>query len=213
MTNDALITFYGGTFDPIHYGHLKPVISLARFLDLKKIIILISNIPLYRSAPIASFWQRVEMVRLATIEIANNLFIIDKQVLHKSSSSWIVEIFKALRRQHGITVPIAFIIGQDSLLTLPTWKYSWELSGLCHLLVCTRPGYSNQLTDRYHNYSLIKNPNILYKKPSGLIYCATTPKFTISSSNIRTRYQANLSCESLLPVSVQAYIDEQGLYR
>lgn len=203
-----LIAFYGGTFDPIHYGHLKSVIALARLINLQQVILLPNNVPPHRPQPIASSWQRLTMVRLATVGMAGDLFIIDERELHRKTPSWTVETFETLRREYGPSVPLGFIIGQDSLLTLSQWHRGLELPELCHLLVCARPGYDYHLSSR-PTY----DPQALHRQPAGLVYCAATPKLAISASNIRQRYREGRSCKGLLPSSVQSYIDEQGLYR
>ncbi|MCR3755853.1 MAG: nicotinate-mononucleotide adenylyltransferase [Sodalis sp. Psp] len=208
MSECTLIAFYGGTFDPIHYGHLKSVIALTRLVNLKQIILMPNNVPPHRPQPIASSQQRVEMVRLAIVGMARNLFTIDERELHRETPSWTVETFEALRREYGPSAPMGFIIGQDSLLTLPQWHRGQELLELCHLLVCARPGYSDRLTNRS-----IDDPKTLHQKPAGLIYCASTPEFAISASDIRQRYKKGQLCKGLLPSSVQSYIDKQGLYR
>lgn len=208
MTERTLIAFYGGTFDPIHYGHLKPVIALARVVNLQQVILLPNNVPPHRPRPVASPQQRLAMVHLAIISMSGKLFTVDERELHRDTPSWTVETFEALRCEYGSSTPLGFIIGQDSLLMLPQWHRGWELLELCHLLVCARPGYGHGLVNQP-----IADPKELYRKPAGMIYCAPTPELAISASNIRQRYRKGWSCKGLLPSSVQDYIDEQGLYR
>ncbi|UVK77242.1 MAG: nicotinate-mononucleotide adenylyltransferase [Sodalis sp. Fle] len=217
MSKGLLTAFYGGTFDPIHYGHLYPVIGLSRLINLPQVILLPNNVPLYRSRPEATPNQRLAMAQLAQADIPNNLLTIDERELRRDTPSWTVETFEELRREYGPIAPLGFIIGQDSLLTLPQWHRGRELLNLCHILVCARPDYacglaSNQ-SSRWLLSRLTTNPAALHRHPVGFIYCAATAQLAISASEIRRRYREGLSCYGLLPHAVQSYIDEQGLYR
>lgn len=217
MDEQALTAFYGGTFDPIHYGHLQPVIALAHLISLKQIIVLPNNVPPHRPQPSATSQQRLAMLQLALADAADKqdkLFIIDKRELQRNTPSWTVETFRALRYEYGTRTPLGFIIGQDSLLTLPQWYRSRELLNLCHILVCARPGYVNSfINDEQDKRRLTNDPNALYHQPAGLVYCAATPELAISASEIRRRYRKGLPCNGLLPITVQRYIEKQGLYR
>ncbi|MBX4180928.1 nicotinate-nucleotide adenylyltransferase [Sodalis sp. CWE] len=213
----GLIAFYGGTFDPIHYGHLRLVISLAKFIHFQRVVFLPNNIPTHRPIPVASAQQRLAMARLAISELSNRSFDVDARELRYSTPSYTINTFEAIRKEYGPSAPLAFIIGQDSLLTLPRWYRGLELPIFCHLLMCARPGYSNWSDIRRYSFwfanRLTHDPQALYKKPAGLVYCATTMQLAISASNIRSRYRNGLACDGLLPSSVQGYIDQQGLYR
>ncbi|UAJ64851.1 nicotinate-nucleotide adenylyltransferase [Candidatus Schneideria nysicola] len=213
----TLLAFYGGTFDPIHYGHLKSAYALIQLIGLKKIIFMPNNIPPHRTQPKASPKQRLDMINLAISEMPKGIFTADDYELKNNSiPSWTVETFENQRIKYGLTISIGLIIGQDSFLTFPKWYRSRDLLNLCHILVCTRPGYPNiqfcsqtkWLADRMTN-----NPLDLFNKPAGLIYYATTTKLKISSSEIRNRYYIGQSCKSLLPESVNHYIQYTRLYR
>lgn len=216
MADRALKAFYGGTFDPIHYGHLRPVIALARLVNLQQVILLPNNIPPHRPQPMASAQQRLAMARLAIAEQPNALFTLDDRELYRQTPSWTIDTLEDLRREYSHDVPLGFIIGQDSLLTLPQWHRGLALPDLCHLLVCARPGYGFRLDDesdnRWLTRRLIRDPRVLHRYPAGLIYCADTPKLAISASDIRASYRKGRAY-GLLPPAVQGYIDEQGLYR
>lgn len=217
MSKRALTAFYGGTFDPIHYGHLQPVIALAHLVNLHRVILLPNNVPPHRPQPVASAQQRLAMAMLAITELPEPLFTLDERELQRPTPSYTVDTFEGLRREYGPDAPLAFIIGQDSLLTLPQWHRGLELPALCHLLVCARPGYDDGMADERDNRWLARRltlePLALHRQPAELIYCAVTPQLAISASDIRTRYREGRACESLLPPSVQGYIDAQGLYR
>ncbi|AKZ65801.1 nicotinate-nucleotide adenylyltransferase [Candidatus Palibaumannia cicadellinicola] len=214
MAKRLLTAFYGGTFDPIHNGHLQPVIALAKLVNLKRVIILPNKIPLHRKQPQATPNQRLMMTRLAIADTQCELFIIDERELHSPKPSLTVETFKSIRREYGPIAPIGLIIGQDSLLTLPQWHRSQELLELCHIIVCTRPCYQHYSSSYlWIENRLTNDPTAMCYQPAGLVYCAATPALAISASEIRWRLHAILPCCDLLTPSVQGYILEQGLYR
>lgn len=133
----TLHALFGGTFDPIHYGHLKPVEALAQQVGLQHIILLPNNVPPHRPQPEANAQQRLKMVELAVA--ANPLFSVDSRELLRDAPSFTIETLESLRKERGAERPLAFIIGQDSLLSLHKW-HRWEsLLDVCHLLVCARP--------------------------------------------------------------------------
>ncbi|SNC59006.1 nicotinate-nucleotide adenylyltransferase [Sodalis endosymbiont of Henestaris halophilus] len=216
MSKSALTAFYGGTFDPIHYGHLWSVISLARLVNLQQVIFLPNHVPPHQMQPVAGAQQRLTMVRLAIAELPNSLFTIDDRELRRSTISRTLDTFQDLRHEYGHDAPLGFIIGQDSLLTLPQWYCGLALPDFCHLLVCARPGYGDELDDERNNFwfssRLTRDPQKLHEQPAGLIYCAETPEIFISSSDIRARYREGRACNGLIPPSVQDYINKQGLY-
>ncbi len=216
LTAPPLTAMFGGTFDPIHYGHIKPVIALAKLVGLKRITLLPNNVPPHRPQPEASTQQRLAMVQMALADIGGSLFDIDDRELRRDNPSWTVDTFETLRRERGRNAPLGFIIGQDSLLTLPQWHRGLELLDKCHLLVCARPGYGAKMStpalQSWLEARLTTDVGQLHTKPAGLIYLAPTPQLSISASLIRERRHEGLRCDDMLTPSVQRYIDEQGLY-
>ncbi|MQL50532.1 nicotinate-nucleotide adenylyltransferase [Photorhabdus khanii] len=214
-THPVIQALFGGTFDPIHYGHLHSVEALAHQTGLKQVILLPNHVPPHRPQPEATAQQRLEMVRL-TVQ-GNPLFTVDTRELERTTPSYTIDTLESFRQEFGENQPLAFIIGQDSLLSLHTWHRWQELLNICHLLVCARPSYQTQLStiemQQWLTQHQIDNPTLLSNKPNGYIYLANTPLLRISATDIRQRHQQGLSCDDLLSPSVQKYIDSQGLYR
>lgn len=211
----TLHALFGGTFDPIHYGHLKPVEALAQQVGLQHIILLPNNVPPHRPQPEANAQQRLKMVELAVA--ANPLFSVDSRELLRDAPSFTIETLESLRKERGAERPLAFIIGQDSLLSLHKW-HRWEsLLDVCHLLVCARPYYAQTLEtpelQQWLDEHRIFDPQLLSRRPQGAIYLADTPLLDISATDIRRRRHHGESCDDLLPRAVQRYIELQGLYR
>ncbi|CNH40536.1 nicotinate-nucleotide adenylyltransferase [Yersinia pekkanenii] len=210
-----LHALFGGTFDPIHYGHLKPVEVLAQQVGLQHIILLPNHVPPHRPQPEANAQQRLEMVKLAIA--GNPLFSVDSRELLRDSPSFTIDTLESLRKERGAELPLAFIIGQDSLLSLHKWHRWQSLLDVCHLLVCARPGYSQTLEtpelQQWLDCHRVLDPQALRLRPQGAIYLADTPLLAISATDIRHRRHNGESCDDLLPRAVQRYIELQGLYR
>ncbi|MFC3394916.1 nicotinate-nucleotide adenylyltransferase [Brenneria rubrifaciens] len=210
-----LTAFFGGTFDPIHYGHLKPVTALAKIVGLNQIILLPNNVPPHRQQPEASPQQRLRMAQLAAED--NALLTVDDRELQRQKPSYTIDTLEILRAEKGSNTSLAFIIGQDSLLALHQWHRWQDILNVCHLLVCARPGYKATLTtpelQHWLEAHLTQDPQSLHQQTHGLIFLADTPLVSISATEIRQRRQAGLNCHDWLPPAVLRYIDEHGLYR
>ncbi|QGU88424.1 nicotinate-nucleotide adenylyltransferase [Erwinia sorbitola] len=211
----ALHALFGGTFDPIHYGHLRPAEALAKITGLEKITLLPNNVPPHRPQPEASPTQRIEMVKLAIS--GNPLFDLDLREMQRDTPSYTIDTLAALRLERGDKQPLAFIIGQDSLLTLHKWHRWQDLLSLCHLLVCQRPGYRSEMEtpelQSWLNLHLTSQPQALRQSPAGKVFLAQTPLIDISATEIRTRRHQGQSDANLLPPAVSEYIDREGLYQ
>ncbi|MFT8211494.1 MAG: nicotinate-nucleotide adenylyltransferase [Symbiopectobacterium sp.] len=210
-----LIAYFGGTFDPIHYGHLRPATALADEIGLTRITLMPNNVPPHREQPEASAQQRKHMVELAIADTP--LFTVDDRELQRVTPSYTIDTMEMLRAEMGDEIPLAFIIGQDSLLTLHTWHRGQDLLKVCHLLVCARPGYRTLLDTPEQQAWLeahrVENAAALHAQPHGLIYLAHTPLVTISATDIRQRRQKGQSCDDLVPPAVLRFMDAHGLYR
>lgn len=211
----TLHALFGGTFDPIHYGHLRPVEALAEEVGLKQVTLLPNHVPPHRPQPEANARQRLKMVELAIAD--NPLFTVDDRELHRTTPSYTIETLEALRKERGAAQPLAFIIGQDSLLTLHKWHRWQDLLTYCHLLVLARPGYRDHMDtpalQQWLEQHQVTDSALLRQRPQGAIYLADTPLLDISATEIRDRRHQGISCDDLLPRSVQRYIELQGLYR
>lgn len=218
MTNNVdnrILALYGGTFDPIHQAHINTVRAMAAEAGLEQVILLPNNVPPHRPQPKANAQQRLMMAQLAVN--GDPLFRVDDRELHRDALSYTVETLRQYRSEIGSRRPLAFIIGQDSLLSIDTWHEWDKILTLCHILVCKRPGYtldfpSERLADWFVQH-LITTPDSLHKRPSGYIFLADTPLFPISATNIRERLKNGEDCRDQLAPAVQDYILEQGLYR
>lgn len=215
LCKGVLHALFGGTFDPIHYGHLWVAKALAIEIGINCVTILPNHIPPHRQQPKANATQRLKMVKLAITD--NALFSVDDRELNRKAPSYTIQTLADLRKECGTTLPLAFILGKDSLLTLTTW-YCWKsLLDFCHLLVLARPGYPDHLLNelvpnRWLERHRVTDAIQLRKKSHGYIYLSNTPEIDISSSKIRHRSYQGLKYNDLLPGSVRRYIESQDLY-
>jgi len=212
---NQLQALFGGTFDPVHYGHLLPVEALAEAINLERVIIMPNNVPPHRPQPEATSQQRKTMLALAIND--RPLFTLDERELQRDTPSYTAETLALWRQESGPARPLAFIIGQDSLLSFPTWYRYDSILSYCHLIVCRRPGYALEMRDATHQrwleQHLTTDARELHTLPAGKIFLAQTPWFDISATQIRQRLQQNQPCDDLLPPAVLDYIVQQGLYR
>lgn len=216
QTNTSpLQALFGGTFDPIHYGHLRPVEALAKEVGLQQVTLLPNHVPPHRPQPEADSQQRLAMVKLAIAD--NPLFTVDDRELQRTAPSYTIDTLEMIRKEYGPASSLAFIIGQDSLLSLYKWHRWQDLLNVCHLLVLARPGYHQQMEraelQAWLEQHQISDSALLNQQPNGYIYLANTPLLAISATEIRQRLHQSMGCDDLLPRSVQRYIELQGLYR
>jgi len=213
-SRDSLLALFGGTFDPIHYGHLKPVEQLAKEAHLDRVVLLPNNVPPHRPQPEATAQQRLKMVELAVQ--GNPLFSVDDRELKVDTPSYSIVTLETLRKEYGADRPLAFIIGQDSLLTLHKWHRWEDLLRVCHLLVMARPGYAERLDtpelQRWYDQHHVEDAAKLKQRPHGFIYQANTPLLDISATEIRQRRHEGKSFTDLVPDAVERYIESNSLY-
>lgn len=216
-----LIGIYGGTFDPVHYGHLRVAEEVAESLRLDRLYFLPAGQPRLRNLPLASNQHRCAMLRLAIRE--NTRFCLDNRELRRAGETRSVESLREIRQaafeEKGETA-ICFIIGADAFLKLPQW-YCWqELFELCHIVIVNRPGnplikYAADLPSALKavcEHRWTNNAANLCKTSSGQIYVAPTTPLAISSTSIRAAIQSGKSARYLLPDSTISYIISHHIY-
>jgi len=208
----AAIGFLGGTFDPVHFGHLRPALEIQQALNLQSLYLLPNYIAPHKEKTLATAEQRIEMVKLAiqdTPEIQ-----INTQELLRSSPSYTIDTLKLLRQQHPDT-PICFIMGMDSLINFDSWYQYQDILNYCHLVVSHRPGWDptfNEIVTGLLTQHQTQDPSILHRSLAGCIYFQSTSQLAISSSQIRQLLATKQSINFLTPQSVCTYIKEQHCY-
>ncbi|MBB1272009.1 MULTISPECIES: nicotinate-nucleotide adenylyltransferase [Psychromonas] len=212
-SNQTAIGFLGGTFDPIHFGHLRPALEIQQALALQALYLMPNYIAPHKAKSMASAQQRIDMVQLA-IQDTPTLQLTTQELL-RPSHSYTIDTLKLLREQYPET-PLCFIMGMDSLIQFDSWYRYQEILSYCHLVVSHRPGWDPQFNSvisellRKHQ---ISNPTQLHRSLSGHIYFQSTTQLAISSSEIRDLLATNKSINFLTPQSVCTYIKEQQCYK
>ena len=205
----------GGTFDPVHLGHVALAQAALAGLPLSEVLWLPSGSPGHRAPPVASARDRLAMLRLATG--GNPLYRIDDGELDRSEPTYTVHALTRLRAQLGNAQPLALLLGSDSFLSLPTWLRWRELFDLAHIAVASRPGHvpsdggpTPELSAEIARRSA--RPEQLAASAAGRIVRFDMPPVDISSSAIRAQLAAGQDTRQLLPAAVLAYIQSQHLY-
>ena len=207
MNESRLIGIFGGTFDPIHNGHLRSVLSLAGELKFEKIHLLPSATPPHRSPTQSSSAHRLQMVQLAVVDYPQ--LIADDRECIREGKSYTIDTLKSFRQEYADD-SLAFIVGMDAYLDIPNWK-SWQgYLDYAHVCVMRRPGY--ELGSSWGDEYIVDCKDELSKKTGGMIYFAQTELVDISSTQIREKLNAGESLAEDLPVQVLDYIIENKLY-
>lgn len=208
----SLTILFGGTFDPFHCGHFAVAEALATQLRAP-VTLLPNNTPPHRPQPEADAQHRLAMLQCAAAEWP--FLRVDDRELRRATPSWTIDTLHEWRREHGSQASLAFVIGQDSLLSLTHWHRWQAILAACHLIVCARPGYPCEVPDAlqsWYNRHRTTDPAALRQTPCGCIYPAPTPRRDISATAIRQRLHRGEACADLLPAPVLAYIRRHGLY-
>lgn len=208
-----LQAMYGGTFDPVHYGHLKPVEVLANQIGLGKVIIVPNNVPPHRPQPEATSAQRKQMLALAIAD--KPLFVLDERELRRQTPSGRHKRSKSGDRNKGRTSRWRSLLVRTRCSPSRRHNYTSILDNV-HLIVCRRPGYplvmKREEDQQWLDKHLTHDAEQLHSRPAGVIYLAETPWFDISATIIRQRLERGESCADMLPAAVLAYIHQQKLY-
>ena len=202
MEEETRIGIFGGTFDPIHRGHLIMAEAASETLNLSKIVFVPAGQPWFKDdETISAAVQRLEMIHLATA--SNSCFEVSTAEVERGGPSYTVDTIAMLRAQWGPKVSLFLILGVDALLDLPRWKEPAYLVQECHFVVLPRSGRNSQELEVLES-SL---PGI-----SARVVRLDVPEIEISSTDIRDRVAHGLSIRDLVPEAVESYILGQGLY-
>ncbi len=215
--NQRPIGILGGTFDPIHYGHLRLAEEMLEQAQLSEIRFIPTGTPPHRDAPRAGASHRLEMVRLALN--GRKGFVLDDREVHRHDPCYTVDTLTALRAELGADLPLCLLMGGDAFLQLDTW-HEWErLFELAHIIVGHRPGFpiDERMNEakpalQRHFLSRRREAGALRDSPSGAVVVLSIPALDISATDLRQRITQHRSIRYLLPDSVADYIQLHHLY-
>ena len=211
------IGILGGTFNPIHFGHLRMAQELADALNLDSVRFIPAANPPHKDAPAISAEQRAAMVKLAIA--SNDSFIFDDRELHRAGASYTLDTLLSLREELGKNTSITLFMGSDAFTKFDTWHRWQELINLCHIALVQRPqlrGHDHKLskaleTFLHNHYS--ENSADLHHHASGFVTMRQITALDISSTAIRHTLQHGDSVRYLIPDDVVEYIQLHKLYR
>jgi nicotinate-nucleotide adenylyltransferase len=210
------IGILGGTFDPIHYGHLHMADEVRAALDLAEVRLIPAGNPYHRATapPRASALQRLAMARLAVADFPG--LAVDPREALQSTPSYTVDTLTSLRTEMGAT-PLLLLLGADAFVTLPSWRRWIDLFDLAHLVIIARPGYEvpTPLPAALAAEWAVRatEDSGLLSRGTGRIYSQWVSPQPISATRIRAMLQTGQRPDGLLPAAVVAYIETHSLYR
>jgi len=204
--------FMGGTFDPIHHGHLRAALDVQQLLGCQQVQLMPARTPVHRQGVSCSAEHRLAMLQLAVAGEA--ALSADARELESDEHCYSVLTLEGIRRQFGPELAVVMVIGMDSFLSLPRWHRWRELLGLCHLLVLHRPGYAAEpceqlqaLLDEHQSDSVASFADA----PCGSLVLHQQRLLDISATQIRQLVASGQSPRYLLPDAVWQYIQQHQL--
>ncbi|SDT88779.1 nicotinate-nucleotide adenylyltransferase [Pseudomonas pohangensis] len=207
------IGILGGTFDPIHFGHLRAAVEVAETLQLNELKLIPSARPPHRDTPQVSAAQRLAMVRAATVGVSG-LSVDDRELL-RETPSWTIDTLESLRRELPAPTQLFLLLGWDAFCGLPEWQRWEELLNHCHLVVLQRPDADAEAPEVLRDLIAARSvtgPQLL-DGPGGKIAFVWQTPLAISATQIRQLLASGRSARFLLPDSVLSYIHAHRLYR
>jgi nicotinate-nucleotide adenylyltransferase len=204
----------GGTFDPVHHGHLRLALEAHESLRLESVRLIPLRLPPHRDPPVASSAQRLAMLHAAVS--GEPALRVDDRELRRDAVSYTVDTLLSLRAELGEEIPLCLLLGMDAFRALDTWHRWQGLIELAHLVVASRPdavlpetGPVHELLGERHTHNL----NDLHRKPAGYVFRQPIPPLDISASHIRALIAAGRNPRYLLPEGAIAIINQHRLYR
>jgi nicotinate-nucleotide adenylyltransferase len=206
------IGLFGGTFDPIHYGHLRTAFELWQSLKLAQVRFLPTGSPPHREAPLASSALRLEMVRAAVAGQPG--FTVDDRETRRSGVSYSVDTLLDLRREYPQR-SLCLLLGMDAFLGMPTWHRWREIFELAHVVVAHRPGWKAPITGPLGEVMVDRGTgsvHALHSATAGLILVQAVTQLEIASTDLRTLLMSGRDLRYLVPEPVRDLILRTGCY-
>jgi len=203
----------GGTFDPVHIGHLRSALEVAELMDLDELRLTPSARPPHRDTPQVSAIDRLAMVDCAVAGVSP--LVVDDRELQRDKPSYTIDTLELMRAELAAEDQLFLLLGWDAFCGLPTWHRWEELLQHCHILVLQRPDADSEPPDALRNLLAarsVSDPKAL-PGPGGHITFVWQTPLAVSATQIRQLLASGKSVRYLVPDAVLAYIDAHGLYR
>ncbi|MFC3608633.1 nicotinate-nucleotide adenylyltransferase [Stutzerimonas tarimensis] len=213
MTRPLRIGMLGGTFDPVHIGHLRAALEVAEVMGLDELRLIPSARPPHRETPNSSAEHRLAMVRCAVGDLAP--LSVDARELARDKPSYSLDTLQSLRSELGAEAQLFMLLGWDAFCGLPGWHRWTELLDHCHILVLQRPDADSEAPETLRDLLAARSEAdpMALSGPGGQIAFIWQSPLAVSATQIRQLLAAGRSVRFLVPDAVLAYINAHGLYR
>lgn len=203
----------GGTFDPVHIGHLRGGLEVAEMMRLDELRLTPNARPPHRDTPQVSALDRLAMVECAVAGVAT--LVVDSRELQRDTPSYTIDTLELMRAELAADDQLFLLLGWDAFCGLPTWHRWEDLLQHCHILVLQRPDADSEPPDALRNLLAARSVSdpLALKGPGGQIAFVWQTPLAVSATQIRQLLASGKSVRYLVPDAVLAYIDAHGLYR
>ncbi len=206
-----MIGILGGTFDPIHFGHLRPALEIFEQLSLNELRFIPSANPPHRWQPQASAEHRLEMVKCAVNGVDG--FVVDDREYHRDGASYTVDTLASIREEVGKQESLCMLIGMDAFEHFTQW-HDWQgILKLAHVVISSRPGTTQVEVEGWMEGRITESINDLQKTTAGKLYFADVSQYDLSATFLRKQILAGKSSQFATPVKVSEYIKQEKLYK
>ncbi len=208
-----MICILGGTYDPVHFGHLRTALDVRQALGIPRVHLLPCRVPPHRDEPHLSADARLTLLELA---VQNEPALqIDTRELEREGPSWMVDTLRSLRKDIGPDEPLCLALGMDALSGLAGWHNWREIPGLCHLVVMHRAGYDWPREGEVAEWlktARMDDVTTLHDAPAGWAAAVRVTQLDISSTSVRALLADGQSARYLLPESVLERMTQENWY-
>ena len=211
--NNMSVALFGGTFNPVHHGHLRIAIELAELLEVNALRMIPCALPPHREALAVSAQQRMSMLQAAISK--HPRLVADDIELRRDGPSYTIDTLRQIRAEIGSQMPLYLCLGIDVLNSLDSWHQWQQLTDYCHLIISARPEYrlpEHSALAEWINQHRCGNLEQLKQTSAGKLYVCGTSLLAISSTDIRDRISRGDAIDFLTPAAVVNYIQQHHLY-
>jgi nicotinate-nucleotide adenylyltransferase len=213
MELESGLAVFGGTFDPIHNGHLASAKAIRKLLGTRTLKLVPSFLPPHREAPGSTAEQRLAMIEIAVAE--DNGLEVDDRELVRQGISYTIETLDSFRAELGKVQPLYFVLGFDAYCLLYEWKQWQQLTQRCHLVVLTRPGFQGEIPVEIAAWAedkIVEAPGSLKELSHGGIVYTTLVQVEVSATELRVSFGEGRRPTGKMPEKVIDYAIKHGLY-
>ncbi len=210
-----MIGIYGGTFDPVHYGHLRPAIDVYTELGLSEVRLIPAGVPAHRDLPVASPEQRFQMLLMAIDKVAG--LSIDDREIQRDGPSYMIDTIRSLQAEFA-NEKFCLIVGMDAFIGFESWREWKSIVELVNIVITYRPNFDiNSIAEselkKYIHGAQTKNKDEFLASPAGHCYFCPVTQLDISATKIRALVKKENKLNFLLPDVVIAYLQQNQIYQ